>query len=149
MLTQIKFLRSLPNAKPPIKGTTGAAGFDLVSADVKLEGSIYVVNTGLRTAFPEGYVLLVFARSGLARRLGLHLVNGVGVIDSDYRGDIQLMMRSNELDVSTQEILQALSPGNRVAQAMLVPLPVVEWTEVSTLDDSVRGTGGFGSTGQH
>lgn len=149
MFAQIKFLRSLPNSKIPTKGTTGAAGFDLVSADVKLEGNVYVVNTGLRTSFPEGYVLLVYPRSGLARRLGLHLVNGVGVIDSDYRGDIQLMMRSSELDVSTNEIMQALSPGSRVAQAILTPLPMVEWTEVSTLDDSVRGTGGFGSTGEH
>lgn len=147
MFAQIKFFRSLPNAKLPTKGTDGAVGFDLVSADVKLEGSVYVVNTGLRTSFPEDYVMLVFARSGLARKLGLHLVNGVGVIDSDYRGDIQLMMRSNELDVSTREILQALAPGSRVAQAILTPLPVVEWTEVSTLDDSVRGAGGFGSTG--
>lgn len=147
MFAQIKFLRSLPNAKLPTKGTTGAAGFDLVSADVKLEGSVYVINTGLRTSFPEGYVLLVFARSGLARKLGLHLVNGVGVIDSDYRGDIQLMMRSNELDVSTREILQALAPGSRVAQAMLVPLPIVNWIEVDSLDESIRGEGGFGSTG--
>ena len=147
MFAQIKFLRSLPNAKLPTKGTTGAAGFDLVSADVKLEGNVYVVNTGLRTSFPEGYVLLVFARSGLARKLGLHLVNGVGVIDSDYRGDIQLMMRSSELDVSTREILQALAPGSRVAQAMIVPLPLVNWTEVDSLDESIRGEGGFGSTG--
>ena len=149
MFAEIKFTKSLKDAKTPIKATPGAAAFDLVSADVKLEGNVYVVNTGLRTSFPEGYVLLVYPRSGLARRLGLHLVNGVGVIDSDYRGDIQLMMRSSELDVRTDEILQALQPGSRVAQAILTPLPVVEWTEVSTLDDSVRGTGGFASTGQH
>ena len=147
MFAEIKFLRSHPNAKLPTKGTTGAAGFDLVSADVKLEGNVYVVNTGLRTSFPEGYVLLVYPRSGLARKLGLHLVNGVGVIDSDYRGDIQLMMRSSEIGVRTDEIMQALQPGSRVAQAILTPLPMVQWTEVSTLDDSARGTGGFGSTG--
>ena len=149
MFAEIKFLRSHPNAKLPTKGTTGAAGFDLVSADVKLEGNVYVVNTGLCTSFPENYVLLVYPRSGLARKLGLHLVNGVGVIDSDYRGDIQLMMRSSEIGVRTDEIMQALQPGSRVAQAILTPLPMVQWTEVSTLDDSARGEGGFGSTGHH
>ena len=92
-------------------------------------------------------MLLVYPRSGLARKLGLHLVNGVGVIDSDYRGDIQLMMRSSEIGVRTDEIMQALQPGSRVAQAILTPLPMVQWTEVSTLDDSARGTAGFGSTG--
>lgn len=147
MFAEIKFVKSLHNAKTPMKGTAGAAAFDLVSADVRLEGNTYVVNTGLRTSFPEGYVLLVFPRSGLARRLGLHLVNGVGVIDSDYRGDLQLVMRSSEMDVSTQEILQALSPGSRVAQAILLPLPLTVWTESPYLSTSARGEGGFGSTG--
>ena len=147
MFAQIKFLRSLPNAKIPTKGTTGAAGFDLVSADVKLEGNVYVVNTGLRTTFPEGYVLLVYPRSGLARRLGLHLVNGVGVIDSDYRGDLQLMFRCEDPTVSTADMFNLLAPGQRVAQAILMPLPVTDWVEVCELPDSVRGAGGFGSTG--
>lgn len=147
MFAEIKFTKSLKDAKTPIKATPGAAAFDLVSADVKIENNVYVVNTGLRTSFPADYVLLVFPRSGLARRLGLHLVNGVGVIDSDYRGDLQLMLRSSEMDVSTNEILTELSPGRRVAQAILMPLPVVEWTECLSLEASHRGEGGFGSTG--
>jgi hypothetical protein len=102
MFAQINFVRTRSNAVKPIQGTVGAAGFDLTSADVHLEGNIYVVNTGLTTSFSRDFVMLVYPRSGLARRLGLHLVNGVGVIDSDYRGEIKLMFRSSELDVSTK-----------------------------------------------
>lgn len=133
-------------AKRPQQATPGSAAYDLFSAEVREEGNLLVVNTGLRTSFSSAFVMLVFGRSGLARKFGLSLANSVGVIDSDYRGDIQLMFRKHE-NMPIEEQLAALAPGNRVAQAMFLPLPLVEWRLTDMLADSERGTGGFGSTG--
>jgi dUTPase len=146
MFATVRFAKNHPLAQTPTKGSEGAAAFDLVSADVKIEGDHIVVNTGLNTAFEQGYVLLVFGRSGYARKHGIHLANGVAVIDSDYRGDIQLIFRRGN-DISMADAVDLLSPGNRVAQAMLVPLPITHWEETSILDSTTRGEGGFGSTG--
>jgi len=148
MHATIRFTKNLPDAQTPVKGTPGAAAVDLVSAEVKIEGDHIVVNTGLSTAFQPGFVLLVFGRSGYARKHGIHLANGVAVIDSDYRGDIQLIFRYPDDSAEARRIaLDLLSPGNRVAQAMLVPLPVTQWEEAIELDNTHRGEGGFGSTG--
>lgn len=147
MHTTIEFIRTIQGASIPSKATEGSAGFDLTSAEVRRDGDIYLVNTGLRTSFSKGYVLKVFGRSGLCRRLGIILTNGVGIIDSDYRGDIQLMFRSIGQHADIDSIMRALAPGNRVAQAILEPLPTVGWIEVPELTNTDRGTGGFGSTG--
>ena len=148
MHTTIEFIRTIRGAAIPTKATEGSAGFDLTSAKVEWDGDIFFVNTGLRTSFSKGYVLKVYGRSGLCRRLGIILTNGVGIIDSDYRGDIQLMFRSIEAEhADVDGIMQALAPGNRVAQAILEPLPTVGWIEVPELTNTDRGTGGFGSTG--
>ena len=146
MYTHINFLKSHPLATRPMRATPGAAAFDLFSAEVKREGETFVVNTGLRTSFPEGYVLLVFGRSGYARKNGIRLANGVGVIDSDYRGDLQLIFRCDNT-AHVELIEELLQPGSRVAQAILMPLPMVEWIETNSLEESERGTNGFGSTG--
>ena len=147
MFAEINFTKSHPAAVTPFKGSKGAAAVDLVSVGVTYENGAFIVNTGLRTAFPEGFVLLVFGRSGFARKHGVHLANGVGVIDSDYRGDLQLMFRCEDPTVSTDDMFNLLAPGQRVAQAILMPLPVTDWVEVCELPESVRGAGGFGSTG--
>ena len=147
MFAEIKFTKSHPDAKAPLRATKGAAAVDLTSCEVNYENGTFIVNTGLRTSFPEGFVLLVFGRSGFARKHGVHLANGVGVIDSDYRGDLQLMFRCEDPTMSTEDMFNLLAPGQRVAQAILMPLPVTDWVEVCELPDSERGTGGFGSTG--
>lgn len=147
MFAEIKFTKSHPDAKTPLRATKGAAAVDLTSCEVAYENGAFIVNTGLRTSFPEGFVLLVFGRSGFARKHGVHLANGVGVIDSDYRGDLQLMFRCEDPTMSTADMFNLLAPGQRVAQAILMPLPVTDWVEVAELSNSERGTGGFGSTG--
>lgn len=126
----------------PKKATSGSAAFDLSCTEaVRLEpGCVSRVPLGIRSSLMEGDVLLLFIRSGLAAK-GLLLANGVGVVDSDYRGEIcALIFNSNSSPVQ-------LEAGQRVAQAMLVSLPYAHWMPVHELPDSPRGEGGFGSTG--
>lgn len=144
MIVPVKKLR--PNACLPTYGSPGAAGADLYAC---LEEPITVapgetawVPTGLAVEIPEGYVGLVCARSGLACRRGLSPANKVGVIDSDYRGECTVVLR-NESGQS-----QTLSPGERIAQMLLVPVAQAAFKETLELSDTRRGAGGFGSTGQ-
>lgn len=138
-----------PDARAPTKATEGSAAFDLYSASLHVTDECMTVDTGLRTAFPSDHVMLVFGRSGLARKYGISLRNGVAVIDSDYRGNIQLVFRYN--DGSYHDAVENLLPGKRIAQALFVPIPQVNWIEVAIgeLPKSIRGSGGFGSTGEH
>lgn len=129
----------------PVKGSSEAACFDLHVDSFELEAQGWKVHTGLSVALPQGYGMLIYARSGLGTKLGLTLRNGTGVIDSDYRGEILLKFH---LGGPREEILKALKPGSRIAQAMIIQIPEVTMEEVfSELPSSVRGTGGFGSTG--
>jgi dUTP pyrophosphatase len=139
----IRFKRNLPTAVTPHKGTPGAAAFDLHAARVTREGKNIVVDTGLSTEFSSDYVLLVFSRSGMSRKNGIRLVNSVGVIDSDYRGPIQILLTADDPDAA----MAILTPGIRCAQAILMPAVNAQWMEMAELSDSARGEGGFGSTG--
>lgn len=142
---QVLFKKLHPDAQQPKQATTGAAGFDLVCTDAKIVGNQVIVSTGLATAFPPGYVLKVFGRSGLAFKHDIFLTNGVGIIDSDYRGEIKLSFSSTtHTPLSMRNHLQV---GERVAQCILEKLPDVEWVNMDELPASVRGEGGFGSTG--
>lgn len=143
----IKFLRSHPDAQRPLRATKGAAAFDITSVGVTYENGMLVVNTGLRTEFESKYVLMLYGRSGYARKYGLSLANGTAVIDSDYRGDIQLVFRYDMDRLPLPDAFRLLGPGQRVAQAVLLPLPEIVWVEVDSLTDTQRGEGGFGSTG--
>lgn len=97
--------------------------------------------TGLAVAIPEGHAGLVLPRSGHATRHGVGVVNGPGLIDSGYRGEISvLLINHGDEPVSFRR-------GERIAQLAIVPVPTVEWTEVESLDETSRGSGGFGSTG--
>lgn len=100
-----------------------------------------LVPTGLRIALPPGYEGQVRPRSGLATKQGVTLVNSPGTIDSDYRGEIKVLLINLGADVVT------LEAGDRIAQLVVAPVSRVEWTEVAALDESVRGAAGFGSTG--
>lgn len=148
MTTQILFKKLDPTAQIPHRASEHAACFDLYACTTHVEDQKVVVGTGLATAFPEGHVLLIFSRSGHGFKHGIHLLNGVGVIDADYRGEIKLAFASKHIPVMHAAAL--LASGQRVAQALLLPLPAVEWLEMpehSELPSSLRGEGGFGSTG--
>ena len=130
----------------PERGSTYAAGYDLF-ADVKESVEIkahttLMVPTGLAMEIPEGYFGGIFARSGLASKESLRPANCVGVVDADYRGEVKVALH-NDGDVS-----RMIVPGQKVAQLVVVPFLNVEFDEVEALSETVRGVGGFGSTGK-
>lgn len=127
----------------PAYATAGAAGMDVVSAeDIDLApGARHAVATGLAMAIPDGFEIQVRPRSGLALKHGVTVPNTPGTIDSDYRGELKVIMIN--LGAETFSIRR----GDRVAQLVLAPVTQASWLEVETLDDTARGTGGFGSTG--
>ena len=125
--------------------TPGSAGADVHAAigePLVLEpGGCLLVPTGLRVALPDGWELQVRPRSGLARH-GVTVVNSPGTVDSDYRGELLVMLVNHGREAYT------LSRGDRIAQLVLAPVYRAEWMIGSTLDETERGTGGFGSTGR-
>jgi len=131
----------------PFYASSGAAAMDLHAAvDTQVEigpGELCSVPTGIAIALPSAdYVALVFARSGLATRHGIALSNGVGVVDSDYRGEIKVGL------VNLSNKLYTVLPGDRIAQLAVVPVERAELELVAELDETERGAGGFGSTGR-
>lgn len=134
-----------PNAAIPTYGSMNAAGADLYacidSAVIVQSGQTVLIPTGLTMELPEGYAGLIYARSGLASKKGLAPANKVGVIDSDYRGEVLVALHNH----STQDA--AVEPGERIAQLVITPYIMGVFTEVDALSDTERGTGGFGSTG--
>ena len=143
----VKYTLTLPGAKAPEYATAGAAAADLFAV---LDAPLTVppmgralVPTGVAIQLPgPEYVALVCARSGLAVKRGLSLSNGVGVIDSDYRGAIQVGL------VNLSDEPCTLEPGERVAQLMVMPVARCAFTFAEKLDETQRGEGGFGSTGR-
>lgn len=142
---KINYKKLSPNAICPTYGTEYSAGADLyalLEEDVTIKaGETYLVHTGIATEIPEGYVGLVFARSGMALKKGLAPANKVGVIDADYRGEIMVPLHNH-----TSED-RVITNGERIAQMAIVPFLKVEYNEVDELSETVRGLGGFGSTG--
>lgn len=127
----------------PAYATSGAAGMDVVAAeDLELApGGRHAVATGFALAIPEGFEIQVRPRSGLALKNGISLPNTPGTIDSDYRGELKIIMIN--LGAETFSIRR----GDRIAQLVVAPVQIATFTEVAELDDTARGTGGFGSTG--
>ena len=140
---QINFQRLDPELAIPTTAHIGDAAVDLQArSDVTLEpGERAAVPTGLAVAIPGGYAGLVLPRSGHARRSGIGVVNGPGLIDSGYRGEISVLLINHGAESVT------FNRGDRIAQLAIIPIPDVEWTEVDSLDGTTRGDGGFGSTG--
>ena len=134
------------NAKVPTYGSVGSAGADmyaLLDEEITIQPSETVlVHTGIAMEIPEGYVGLVCARSGLASKRGLAPANKVGVIDSDYRGEIMVALHNHG------NIPASIAPFERIAQLMIVPYLSAEFIETDDLEDTNRGAGGFGSTGR-
>lgn len=142
----MKFCRLDPTAVLPSYATPGSAGADLYalpSGDpVTISpGETAFIRTGLAGAVPIGYVGLVFARSGLACKQGLAPANKVGVIDSDYRGEWMIALYNQSDEPRT------IHPGDRVAQFVLLPILTPTFEVADSLDETDRGSGGFGSTG--
>jgi dUTP pyrophosphatase len=140
----LRVRRLRPDVAVPAYAHPGDAGLDLAAADpVTLgPGERAAVPTGLAIAVPEGWVGLVHPRSGLARRHGLTVANAPGTIDAGYRGEVQVLLIN--LGADTVE----LEAGDRVAQLLLQRVGAAEVVEVDDLDDTVRGVGGFGSSGR-
>ena len=143
MKIQIKKLKE--NALIPTRGSAYAAGYDLyacIDAPLTIDAGMTVkVGTGLSIAVPEGYFGAVFARSGLAAKEGLRPANCVGVCDADYRGEYIVALHNDSA------LARTVTPGERIAQLVIMPFLSVEFEEVDALTETERGAGGFGSTG--
>ncbi len=132
-------------ATVPTYGSACAAGADLYAcedAPVTIGvGETVLIHTGIAIAIPDGYVGLIYARSGLATKKGLAPANKVGVIDSEYRGEIMVALH-NHSDAS-----QTIESGERIAQIVFTPYAAADFSVTDELDNTLRGAGGFGSTG--
>lgn len=141
---RVKILR--PGATLPAYGTAGAAGADLTAcleAPVTIEaGSTAFIPTGIALEVPTGCAGLVYARSGMACKQGLAPANKVGVIDSDYRGEIMVALHNHGSSA------RSIEPGQRIAQLLITPVLTPPYEEAATLSDTARDVGGFGSTGK-
>ena len=144
--TRLRVKKIREQAQMPHYGTDFAAGADLYAClDEPLTikaGTTEFIPTGLAMEIPAGMVGLIYARSGLACKKGLAPANKVGVIDSDYRGEIMIALYNHSCEDITVE------SGERVAQMMIAPYIFAEYEETDELSDTVRGEGGFGSTGK-
>ena len=147
MNTIVKLKKLTPNAIIPTYGTAQSAGADLYSGmeqPVTIEpGKTEFIHTGIAIAIPEGLVGLVYARSGMACKKGIAPANKVGVIDADYRGEIMVALHNHSNEI------QKIEKYERIAQIVFTPYYAAAFNEVDELTDTVRGEGGFGSTGTH
>ncbi len=142
---KIKLLRD--NAKLPLRATSGSAAYDIYSANTKdivlAPGEYKAVPSGIAISLPSNeYVALVFSRSGHGAKFGVSLSNSVGVIDSDYRGELTVGLINHGKEPFK------ICAGDRIAQLMIIKLADLALTRVDVLDDTERGEGGFGSTGR-
>ena len=139
-------IRRLPNNQDlplPAYETAGAAGMDLRAAEaVTLKpGARHLVPTGLSIALPQGFEAQVRPRSGLAVKHGVTVLNSPGTIDCDYRGEVKVPLINHGQDDFV------IARGDRIAQMVIAPVTRASWAEVESLDETARGTGGFGSSG--
>ena len=144
---QLKIKKLNDNAIIPKAATGGSAGMDLyacLDSDVVLKpGERALIPTGIAIALPDSsYVAYIYARSGLAIKYGITLSNCVGVVDSDYRGEVKVGL----VNLSDKDYIVA--SGERIAQMVIAPVIIPEINEVDELDETERGAGGFGSTGK-
>lgn len=146
-MVKVNFKRLDKNAHAPTYGSEYAAGADLYALTngetVSFSpGETKMIHTGLAVEIPVGYAGLVYARSGIATKRGLAPANKVGVIDSDYRGEVMISLHNHS---NTD---QEISDGERIAQLVIAPFLAAEFCETEELSDTARGEGGFGSTGK-
>ncbi len=141
---RVKIKKLSPQAVLPIYGSSDAAGADLCSMEAATipPGATALIHTGLAMEIPAGWGGFIFARSGLASRRGLAPANKVGVIDADYRGEILIALYNQSGSPQTIE------SGERIAQIIFLPVPQAVFEETASLSGTLRGDGGFGSTGR-
>ena len=137
---KVRFKRLDSMASVPMRATDGSAAYDLTAR--KGDNIVYTVHTGLAVEIPEGYVGLLFPRSSVVKT-SLLLSNCVGIIDSDYRGEIMAKFYLHGNDGS-----RAYMVGERCMQLMILPVPTIEWEVADELTETSRGKGGYGSTGR-
>ena len=134
------------NAIIPTRGSSQAAGYDLYACTstpiVIAPHETVMIGTGLAIETPQGYASLILARSGLASKQGIAPANKIGLVDSDYRGEVKVALHNHS------NVSQMINPMERIAQLMIVPYLAVEFNEVDELSETERGEGGFGSTGK-
>lgn len=142
----VRFVKLNKDAKIPVYSSAAAAGADLCSLpgdDITiLPGETVMIHTGLSMEIPEGCAAFIFARSGLASKRGLAPANKVGVVDSDYRGEVMVALHNHSASVQT------IAGGERIAQLVIMPFVRGEFAEAESLTETDRGIGGFGSTGK-
>ena len=143
--SEIRLKRLAPGEGLPVPAyaTEHAAGMDVVSAEdvIIVPGGRHAVATGFAMAIPDGYEVQVRPRSGLALRHGISLPNTPGTIDADYRGELKVIL----INLGNEPFV--ISRGDRIAQLVAAPVQLARFAEVEELDETVRGSGGFGSTG--
>jgi dUTP pyrophosphatase len=142
MNIKVKTLSAL--AQLPTYATVGSACFDIATTSDGVDitpGASAVLKTDLAFEIPPGHVMMVYSRSGHGFKNGVRLANGTGVIDSDYRGELMVKLHNDS------NRMFSISRGDRIAQAMIVPVSQVAFENTQELSDTARGTGGFGSTG--
>jgi dUTP pyrophosphatase len=142
---RLRFARLTESAAAPTRAHQDDAGYDLRSAEAATlpPGARASVGTGVAVAIPDGHAGLVLPRSGLAARHGISLVNAPGLIDAGYRGEVRVLLLNTDREASFE-----IAPGDRIAQLVIVAHEAPELVEVESLDETLRGLGGFGSTGR-
>lgn len=140
----LRFRRLSEAARPPARAHDGDAGYDLHAAEPALlgPGERATVGTGIAVAIPPGHAGLVLPRSGLAARHGISVVNAPGLIDAGYRGEVRVLLLNTDRERAFE-----VAPGDRIAQLVVVRIEGPELEEATELDETLRGGGGFGSTG--
>ena len=143
---KVNFKKLVAEAQKPKFGKPGDAGADLVATSIKWRGDAQIVyGTGIAVEIPEGMVGLVFPRSSV-RDKNLSMANSVGVIDSGYRGEI--MVTFNVTEGNGLDFTAKYAVGDRIAQLVIMPVPLIQYKEVDELSETQRGTEGHGSTGK-
>lgn len=144
-MIKVNFKKLREGAVCPTYGSEFSAGADLYACEGKeitvAAGETVLIRTGIALEIPEGYAGLIYARSGIATKRGLAPANKVGVIDADYRGEIMVSLHNHSSSAQT------VADGERIAQLVITPFLKVEFSESESLSETVRGEGGFGSTG--
>ena len=142
---KIKVTRLSNTSSLPTYATDGSACFDLYCDSIlRHSNNSITVQTGIAVEIPADHVMLIFGRSGMAFNYDTRLSNCVGVIDSDYRGEIRVKLQADDFNKG----LPPINCGDRIAQAMVIPVARCEIEEVTELSETARGQGGFGSTGR-
>ncbi len=153
---KIKIQKLHPDVILPQYATAGAACFDLHAATVCEKpwvgatvehGRPVVCGTGLAFEIPAGHVMLAFSRSGHGFKSDIRLANCVAVVDSDFRGEVKIKLTKDHHQDDVGQLAPIVTTGDRIAQAMILPIPSIEFEEVDQLAPTARGAGGFGSTG--